>query len=271
MRIGEGGEEDVRDLEKELEEKRLAEEALEEGASQASTTDIANNNNNAINGNNNGRAIISSPMTSPMTSPVNSMRKSNQFSTNSSPIFPTDSINDNTNNNNRFNSNNDNRVTNNNLSFSPPLGRQSMGSNLSVSPLSTGLQMSPASVNQSPRTSAELQRRMSGSSHGSLYGEIDHGAGMMDEPMDSLDEETINAIDQMEQQAILNSPPAKKNNNSSSNSITKGLVIKEETFENLNDEEMAQEGTKTLLEIKAEDPEDVDQLPTQPMKGILYL
>jgi hypothetical protein len=258
MRIGEGGEEDVRDLEKELEERRLAEEALEEGASQAATQDF-NNNNNTNNNNNIGK-VITSPMTSPMTSPVNTARKSNQLSTHSSPAFPTDSFNDNNNNHN----NNNNRINNNsNLSFSPPLGRQSIVSNLSVSPLSAP-QMSPASVNQSPRASAELQRRMSGSSHGSLYGEIDHGAGrapFLDEPMDSLDEDTINAIDQIEQQALLQSPPV-----SVSNNTIKGVVIKEEDF----DEEMVQEVTTTRTEIKAEDPEDVDQIPTQPMKGTSY-
>jgi hypothetical protein len=256
MRIGEGGEEDVRDLEKELEERRLAEEALEEGALQAATQDF--NNNNTNNNNNIGK-VVTSPMTSPMTSPVNTVRKSNQLSTHSSPAFPTDSFNDNNNNHN----NTYNRSNNSNLSFSPPLGRQSIVSNLSVSPLSAP-QMSPASVNQSPRTSAELQRRMSGSSHGSLYGEIDHGAGrapFLDEPMDSLDEDTINAIDQIEQQALLQSPPVSV----SSNTI-KGVVIKEETF----DEEMVQEVTTTRTEIKAEDPEDVDQMPTQPMRGTSY-
>lgn len=252
MRIGEGGEEDVRDLEKELEEKRLAEEALEDGASQASQPDFNNNNNNT----NIGR-VMSSPLTSPITSPVNTARKSNQLSTQSSPIFPTDSFND-------SNSNNNNNIFNNNnsgLSLSPPLLRQSMGSNLSVSPFSAP-QMSPASVNQSPRTSAELQRRTSGSSLGSLYGEIDHGAGSapyLDEPMDSLDEDTINAIDQIEQQALMQSPPGP------ANSVpVKGVIIREESF----DDEEVQDVTATRAVAKAEDPEDVDQLPTQLAKGI---
>ena len=257
MRIGEGGEEDVRDLEKELEEKRLAEEAQEDGAVQA-PTDINSNNNNNIN-----VRSIGSPMISPMTSPVNTLQKSNQYSTNS-PII-TDSLND----HNNSASNNSNRF---NQSLLPPVGRQSIASNLSVSPLST-LQTSPASVTQSPRTSVELHRRMSGGSHGSLYGEIDHGAGSvpyLDEPMDlgELDEETINAIEQIEQQALLKSPKGQAN---SPRNIIKGIVIKEEHFDSFNDEDKVREVKKTRIELITEDPEDIDQVPTQPLKGIYLI